>query len=119
MEWRDKAMLTSFALFVLALSLEVFNIWPLLVAHLSLANWITLIPIHLAVLISMLGIYHRASKGVLVRRSEVLAAAGLVIANTSEFLPRSWGPQGRILVPWPLLTRTLPTGGPSIAIGSG
>ena len=48
MDWREKVMWIGLGLVVISLGLEILDVWPILVAHLSTANWITAALIHLA-----------------------------------------------------------------------
>ncbi len=79
MESRDKAALAIFVLYLAAFCSAMAAIWPELVRHLNLANWISLVLAHLAVMGSMLGLYRKASRRIVVQAIEVLIAAGLVV----------------------------------------
>ena len=80
MEWKEKVGLVALFLALLSWGIEIFDNWPLLVAHLNPTNWIMIVLIHPVVVFSLISVYAKASKGTALRWEILLAAAFAIIS---------------------------------------
>lgn len=80
MEWKEKVGLVALFLALLSWGIEIFDNWPLLVAHLNPANWIMIVLIHLVVVFSLISVYAKAPKGTPLRWEILLATAFVIIS---------------------------------------
>jgi len=51
MNWREKVMWGAVGLVLVSWGLEIFDVWSLLIAHLTRSNWITCVLIYPAALL--------------------------------------------------------------------
>jgi hypothetical protein len=80
MDWREKWTSAAFFLVLIAWGVEISQVWPVLVAHLTPNNWIMIALIHLAVLLALIAAYGKAPKGT-PARSDVLLITVFVIIS--------------------------------------
>ena len=85
MDWREKVMWIGLGLVVISLGLEILDVWPILVAHLSTANWITAALIHLAPLIILIEAYRNAPKGARAQVQVLLATVFVIMSWSYDF----------------------------------
>jgi hypothetical protein len=64
----------------LVLGLEIYNVRPILAAHLTRNNWIMLALIHSAVLLSLMGVYANTPKGTRLGGQTLLATVLVLIS---------------------------------------
>ena len=82
MRSREKWSVAALCLVLIAWGLQLFHVWPVLVAHLSPSNWIMIALIQPAALLALIGVYARVPKDTAVRWEVVLATV-LVIMSWS------------------------------------
>jgi len=79
---REKWILVSLFLVLIAWGLQILDDWPVLVAHLTTTNWIVIALVHPAVLSALISVYANTPKGT-PARLDVLAATVSVIMSWS------------------------------------
>jgi len=84
-ELREKVGLAALCLVIVSWGLEIFDTWPLLVAHLTRGNWIALALMHAATLLLLIGVYAQAVKGTRTRREALLATIFAIISWSMDF----------------------------------
>jgi len=63
MNWREKVMWGAVGLVLVSWGLEIFDVWSLLIAHLTRSNWITCVLIYPAALLGLMAASTNAPKG--------------------------------------------------------
>lgn len=82
MNWREKVMWGAVRLVLVSWGLEIFDVWSLLIAHLTRSNWITCVLIYPAALLGLMAASTNAPKGTR-PRVQVLLATAIVIMSWS------------------------------------
>ena len=85
MDWREKLLWGGVGLVVISWGLEIFNVWPILLAHLSRSNWITVALIYPAALVSIMAAYKSAPQRANVRGQILLATVLVLISWSATF----------------------------------
>jgi hypothetical protein len=85
MGWREKLLWGGVGLVVISWGLEIFNVWPLLLARLSWSNWLTVALIYPAALVSMVGAYKSAPQRANLRGQILLATVFVLISWSATF----------------------------------
>lgn len=83
MDWREKLVWGGLFLVLISWGLELFAVWSVLTAHLTWSNWMMIVLIHPAVLLTLIGAYFNTPKGT-TARVQVLTAAVFVIISWSQ-----------------------------------
>ena len=85
MDWREKVMWGAVGLVLVSWGLEIFDVWSLLIAHLTRSNWITCVLIYPAVLLGLIGASTNASKGTMPRVQMLLVTAIVIMSWSWTF----------------------------------
>ncbi len=85
MKKQEKWILGSLCLVLISWGVEIFDKWPVLVAHLTPISWIMIAMIHVAALLGLIGVYRNVPEGTPLRW-QVLLTAVIVIISWSMYL---------------------------------
>jgi hypothetical protein len=77
MTMRERAQLGAIGVILVAWVAVLVEAWPLLVAHLSLSNWICAVGLHVAALVAAFKSYPRSRTPSALTGADVLAAFGI------------------------------------------
>ena len=85
MDWREKMLWGGVGLVVISWGIEIFDVWQVLLTHLSPGNWITVALIYPGTLVSMIGAYKSAPQGANLRGQILLATVFVLISWSAAF----------------------------------
>ena len=86
MEWREKLGLAAVCAMLISLGLALYDVWPVLVAHLTLINGMMIALVELVCLACLISLYAKAPKGTRVRTERLFITAFVIMTWSMSFV---------------------------------